>query len=312
MKKLIKGLLLSILFFGLTLNAHAEVGPYEDMATIELKKAVAAQGVNPAETFNFEVIDAIVLKGSAEEAPALANFSIPVAQGAALGTINLTLPTFDKVGTYQYFIQEIEGNTAGMTYDLDVRHLIVQVFKQDGDLVRIAYLTNAQGEKLDDFILANNEFKAGNLHFKKVLAGNFTDPDDEFKVTVTLTKPAGKTLQIAPMAADGAHEAIALVDDKIILTYTVKGGSEFTIENIPYGVMFNLVEEDTIGFDPAYLMAIDHPNGTINALLHDAIITNTRNVGIITGVHLDNLPYFLTLGFVALGFVAVKRRKRHA
>lgn len=304
MKKFLAILLVLTMVIGTGIMVSAVA--LEDMESITFVKKLEAQGVNPAETFNFTIGESRVRAGSAGSAPVLSNFSINVAQGASQGDLNLALPTFDHVGIYEYDIQEISGNTAGMTYDTAKRTLVVQVTNGEDGLIRTAYLKNADGEKMEEFVVANNQFKSGNLKLKKVIEGNLADQDHEFTVTVNLNSE--RNLNLAAMLA--ANNASISADKKTI-TYTVSGGSEFTIQNIPYDVSYEVAETGNEAYNPVYIVAYDtNYKGQMDAAEKSTTITNTRNTDIDTGISLDNLPYIMTMALALGGLVLFVVRKR--
>ncbi|HZJ87245.1 MAG TPA: FctA domain-containing protein, partial [Erysipelothrix sp.] len=295
------------LFFGFGTAVYADNDLPNDMTKITVRKGLETAGNNPQETFNFEVIAKRVVEG-AGTAPDIANFSITVLAGEDEGHLDINLPAFTQVGIYEYDIKEVAGNTAGMIYDDGLRTLVILVLNDgDGGFIRVAGMRIAGGQKGDDFTLANNAFNAGSLKFKKLLAGNFVDPTDEFTVTVTLTLHDGKTLKASELQALGA-DSILIEDDKITLTYTVVGNDEFTINNIPFDMDFAIVETNYGDYSPNIVGGSGEIEGAMNAT-----ITNTRNRDIDTGINLDNMPYLLALTFAigGLGVVMVRRRKEH-
>lgn len=305
MKKFINALLMITLLFGFTISAHAI--EQEDMPTITITKNLDENGDHADETFNFTITPKAVLEGSASAPPAFADasFGIPLATGAISGSFNLNLPTFNTVGVYEYEIKELDGGTVGMTYDTTPRKLIVLALN---DGVRVYYLLDANNKKLQPNW--GNTYRVADLNVAKVLAGNFTDPSHVFNITVTLEHADLTAAQAALIMATG--HTVALVDGKIILNYTLQGGQNFTIGNIPHGVAFEVEETNAAGFDTPYIATYANEEGVFEANVN-TVITNTRDKELDYGVNMDNLPYLLALGFAASGlaYFAFRRKRTH-
>lgn len=309
-----------VLSLGAVAFASPSAPAYVDGSPVKIDKVLTINNegtVNPAETFNFTVGTASGLRdGVSIPAPALGNFSITVAQGATTGVANINLPTFTHVGVYTYPITETAGKTAGMRYDGAPYNLVVTVINNpDGDgFLRVLTLTDGNNVKGDAF---ENEFSAGKLTIKKEVTGNYGDPNDTFTVTVTLTAVDGKDLkaaQAALIAATGGTKDVN-EDGSVTITYTVKKGSEFTIENIPYDVDYTVVE--TVGTDgkteKGYTVSYDvNSNGKMDEAAIETTITNNRDLEIATGVNLDNLPYILLLVGAVVGLFGFTMKKRLA
>ncbi len=167
-------------------------------------------------------------------------------------------------------------------------------------------MTDENNLKDDSF---KNEFYAGSLTVRKQVTGNFGDPDDEFEVTVTLSPKEGKELKADPIQAPGADSFSQDPETgAVTIKYTVKDGSEFTISNIPYDVLYNVEEAQAEEYDePVY---DGNQSGEMDAPSKETTITNNRDIDIETGVNLDSLPYFaiLALAIGGLAMFLVRRR----
>lgn len=304
MKKLLIVLLTIVLVLGMSGTAFAigDDNEYTDMGSITIKKVVNGSG-NPEETFNFTIGAGEVLEGSAESAPVFSqnDFSITVGKGENEGSKDITLPAFNRVGKYSYSITETEGNTAGMVYDNSGKELIITVINDgDGGFIRLAKIVDVETEeKAEGFV---NTFNAGDLKVNKVLEGNYTDLNDEFTVTVTL-KPIGeKTLNIEGIVAVNGSVDTNEVTGEVTITYTVKGGNDFTIQNIPYDVYYSVLElENELGYTATY---DGKESGEFKYSNVETTIRNTRSIEVPVGVTLENLPYILIL-VLAVGGLAI-------
>ena len=137
MKKLLIVLLTIAMVLGMSGVAFATENGNGDQTTdwtqVTINKNITLTNtgtVNPAETFNFTIGAGTGLRdGKSVPAPAFTpnTFSISVAQGGETASANINLPIFNGVGVYTYPITETAGNTAGMTYDIVPKDLVVTV-----------------------------------------------------------------------------------------------------------------------------------------------------------------------------------------
>lgn len=182
----------------LAVNA-AEEAP-KDWTEIKVEKKIDLTNtgtVNPAETFKFVVGEGVVtgtgVTDTGVKAPAIGEFSISFDQGKVASSTDLKLPEFDHVGVYTYKISETAGNTAGMRYNTDAYKLQVTVLNDgNGGFTRVVTIVDGNDVKTDTIL---NTFEAGKLVVTKEITGNFSQSDDTFEVTVTLTPVEGKNLK---------------------------------------------------------------------------------------------------------------------
>lgn len=301
-----------------TNTAKEEV--YYDWSPVEITKNLLINNpetVNPKETFNFEIGTGSGLRDITEiDAPEFpeSTFGITVEQGETIGKAKITLPNFEKVGVYTYPVTEKAGDTAGMNYGSGEYHLVITVINNPDfgvvegspEFLRVLTLTDGNNLKIKEF---QNDFSAGSLVINKETTGNFTDPDDEFVVTVTLTPKEGKTLVADAIVYEGFASYNQDVTTSVVtITYNIKKGSSYTIKNIPYDVDYTVVETKAENYDaPIY---DDNANGAIEAKLISTTIVNNRDTEIATGINLDNIPYIMVIIVVAGGLVGFAVRKR--
>lgn len=317
MKKLIAIALVLTLVLSMGALAFAvEEGPskvYVDSSNVTIDKnlTITNEGtVNPGEEFKFTVGDGVpTAPATAADVKEIDDFTITIAKDGTTGTANINLPEFTQVGVYTYPIEEVKGNTAGMSYDGAKYFLAITVinnpnFGEEGQpkFLRVLTLADQNGIKNDAF---KNEYSAGNLTVKKVIAGNYSDPDDEFEITVTITPDEGKTINAEAIEWGGA----TFSDSAGVYTATkkLKGGENFTIQNLPYDVTY-VVEETNSGV--GYTATYENESGKFDKATITTTITNTRNTNIETGINLDNLPYVLILVGAAAGLVAFTMKRR--
>ena len=322
MKKFVAILLTLMLVLGIGAAVAEET--YSDVSSVTVKKVYKLTNANmssPAETFTLEQVGAgRVTDGDATSAPALGTITGAIfAEGAATvdgttGNITIALPTYEKVGVYEYTLREVAGKTAGVTYYGKDILLKVTVIEQGGK-VRVAAVHTESGEgddtaKRDNF---PNEYSAGDLNVTKTVAGNLGDQSKKFDFTVKFTKPDGKDVNstiTATVAGVGATNFNIAWDDKGTYTYTFQlaHGQKASFANLPYGVSYTVTEAAADG----YTTTKAGDSGTISAAEQTAAFTNTKEGSIDTGVTTENLPYVLLIGFVVLaGAALLIKRKAH-
>ena len=314
MKKLLS--LAMALVMGLSMAAPVlAVEAPEDWTEIKVEKKIDLTNtgtVNPAEIFNFTVGTGTVtgtgVTDTGVNAPAIEDFSIEFGQGVTEAFTNLELPKYDHVGIYTYEITETDGNTAGMRYNTEAYKLQVTVLNDgNGGFKRVVTLVDGNDVK-DDTI--TNTFEAGKLVVTKEITGNFSQSDDTFEVTVTLTADEGKNLKEGPITVTGAAGQTGSVvkndDGTVTVTFTVTHNSTVTIANVPYDVSYKVTED--AGDYTATITTED--NGKIDNASQEVKIVNKLDQEVATGVNLDNLPYILVLALVGVGLISFTVRKR--
>lgn len=317
MKKLLS--LAMALVMGLSMGAPvlavnaAEEAP-EDWTEIKVEKKIDLTNtgtVNPAETFEFVVGEGVVtgtgVTDTGVNAPAIEDFSIEFGQGVTEAFTNLELPEYNHVGIYTYEITETDGNTAGMRYNTEAYKLQVTVLNDgDGGFTRVVTIVDGNDVKTDTIL---NTFEAGELVVTKEITGNFSQSDDTFEVTVTLTPDEGKILKEGPITVTGAAGETGNVvkndDGTVTVTFTVTHESTVTIANVPYDVSY-VVTEDA----GDYTATITGDIGKIDNASQEVEIVNNLDQEVATGVNLDNLPYILVLALVGVGLISFTVRKR--
>ena len=333
-KRIFACLLALTMMFGLSATAFAtesgntytdESGKtYSDMKTVTIQKSYKltnAGTTSPRETFTLEQVGKGEVKdGDATSAPALGTITGATFQegGAAtgdgaIGEITVTLPTYEKVGVYEYTLKEVAGSTAGVDYYGKEIKLVVTVVNGDNGKLRIAGVhTEAKGEaKSASF---TNTYSAGTLKVSKTVEGNLGDQSKYFVFTVTLTAAAGKSNYLDSYKITGGSDennppSIKVGETK---TFKLKHGETINIEGLPYGVTYTVTETAVDGYTTTVgEKTTNIAEGTMDEKAKTVVFTNTKNGDIDTGVYLDNLPYILVFaGVLAIAAVFVVRRRR--
>lgn len=320
MKKFI-AILLTLMLLCLSAGALAQgdtdvpaAPTYTDMTSVTVTKVykLVGEGTSPAETFTLQQEgDGVVTSGEATTAPALgtitgATFNEGAASAdGAEANITITLPTYDKVGVYEYTLKEMAGTTAGVTYYGAPIRLVVTVINDETGNLRVAAVhTESEGTKSDEF---ENTYSAGTLNVTKTVTGNLGDKSQFFEFKVTLTGEEGKTYANSYTVSGGSYvsnpTSIAIGTET---TFYLKHGETLSIANLPYDVSYTVTETAEEG----YTTTKEGDTGTINAASQTAAFTNERTTTVDTGITTDSLPYVLLLGIVALAgaVLFIKRR----
>lgn len=329
MKKLISVFLVLMLVMSLGLSAFAD-DTFTDMPTVTVKKSykLVGAGSSPAETFTM-VEDAakrrVVDGDTTYTVPALGEITgaaYTATDGAtAEGNVKdiiINLPTYDKVGVYEYQVKEVipTAPNAGVTYYSDPIVIRVTVIEQSGKIrVGAVHVENPvspsyeEGStKTDTF---TNTYSAGSLSVSKTVTGNLGDKNKYFKVTVTLTGETGKTYPASFAVSGGSYTSNPTTAVLGANVFYLKDGETISIANLPYGVTYTVVEDNYTGegYDAAEYTFSDS-NKKIDSAEDTVGITNNKDIEVDTGLFLDSLPYVLTLGIVAAALVIYVSRKR--
>lgn len=245
--------------------------------------------------------------------------------------IVLTVPSYSKVGKYNYTISEVAGNTAGVTYATNTFN--VQVFASYNTdhtaIVTEVAITTKDGEDVKVTGLTNT-YDLGALDITKTVTGNMGSQDKEFNVDVTFTSTEDVKSDIT-YVDNGETKTIpasAMADGSETVVITVKHGETVSFTNIPYGVSYTVKEQDYTsggvnsdnGYDAALYAVNDgtsaaSDNGvteTADSAKDTVSITNNKGTAVDTGISLDNLPYILLLVVVIAAAVVLFSKKRLA
>ncbi|MCF0147615.1 MAG: hypothetical protein HUJ77_04370 [Clostridium sp.] len=332
MKKLFSFILSLIMALGVSTVTFADDTPqvYTDEPSIPIAKIyeLVNDGVSPAETFDFTITKVGVTDSqyTKDTMPMITpnNYSITFGKGDANSesttenevtfvgckkTATINLPTYNHVGIFTYEIKETPKNTAGVTYDGNSLFLKVTVIEQNGEKVRVTALhyKTENGSKTEGI---TNKYSAGSLAISKEVTGNMGETDRYFKVNVKLTAPEGKDVKSTITATGGKYteaKVLSIGDNEL----EIKHDDTITINNIPYGVTYTVTESDYTGdgYDAAEYTYSDDDK-TVDTAEDTVTITNNKGKEVDTGVIVDNLPYIVILGVVAVGMgvLFVKRR----
>lgn len=235
--------------------------------------------------------------------------------------VTITVPDasqYPSTGYYFYKFKEVQGDTAGVTYNDEEYFVRVAVHYNNENKLEIANVKLFNGDvlKVTGF---QNSYSAGRLMVQKVVTGNMSDRNDEFNVTVTFTAPQGKKIKL-PIEAKSEENSVGDVqwegdEQHKTATFKVKAGTKTVFTNIPEGVTYRVEEQKASGYDDPVYKTNSKENensGTITGGTADeVIIRNNKSTQIDTGVFMTNLPYLLVLAAAVVGFILFFLNKRH-
>ena len=156
-----------------------------------------------------------------------------------------------------------------------------------------------------------NRLKTTSFSVSKQVAGNLGDRDQEFAFRARLyTGDPGNGGSFTAFPAPGTGDGYALRDGEA--HFQLKHGQTILLDDLPVGVWVTVTEELAEGYETTYKLGESTGTGrTVQIeMLTEPVplsFTNTREVLINTGVHLDTIPYLL---MTAAGTLPLMRRRR--
>lgn len=320
--------------FGEEAQAQSDA-TYVDRSTVDIIKIYEStnpDSVSPKETFEYTISKTSL--SHAATGITLANMPTPTIESVTYeageaGSENkekavvVKLPQYTGIGIYTYTIKEKNNNTAGVSYFSGDIKLVVTVIQGTDGLMRIGGVhTETSGGTKSKYL--TNTYSAGKLVISKEVTGDLGDTTKYFKVFVRLTGETGKTYSSDGYSVTGGSRIIDSVNscdsDTIKVGdgkfYYIKHNETLTIENLPYGVSYSVVEDpyEEEGYDKAKYKHTDEGGGslyTIDSSQESVKITNNKGTVIDTGIFLDNIPYIILLVIVVAGGAAFVIRRRH-
>ena len=141
-------------------------------------------------------------------------------------------------------------------------------------------IIDEEGKKVE--VSFENKREAGKLNVKKVLEGNAADLGLDFTFTVTLTNENGVKID-GDYEAEGKYSKVTFTkksDTTATATFTLKGGEEVTILDIPAGTTYSVVEDEDTARKYDYNTTPDGEEGEIKAeTTSECTYTNERSIG---------------------------------
>lgn len=227
------------------------IGYLDNGDSFTLKKVYTNGEYAPNETFTF------TFSGTGE-LPSATDVSNTNGALSNNGTFTVTLPTYAKVGTYQYTMTETAGSTAGVVYDTEVRTLMVYVENKEGGgfKCQVALYKGTSIEdksnKSDTFTNVYNQGTA--MITKRVDSTVAADKANRYNFTITLSNVNDVDYTGVVVDANGA--AVQGADNVTIhgttaTTFTLTDGQSLKIEHLPNGASYT-VKETKPSADPSH------------------------------------------------------------
>lgn len=316
MKKILSVLLALALIVSLGITAFAAAGDPSAATTITIYKDFTVTG---GSTFPTQELTFTSTPDSGN--PDTTNLTVAALTPAAAAdnAITVSVPSYSKVGVYNYTITENTPTTAaqGVTYSTESIGIAVLVtYADDGSLqAEVGIAKDAEGNKLDTF---TNTYALGELEVTKTVSGNLGDKNKLFDFTITLT--AANTVYSDITVAGGSDAANAQTiaggwTGEKAISIKLKHGETVNVTNIPEGVTYTVEEaakhaEGGVNSEEGYTVTKTGDTGTISSTKSTAAFTNTKETTIDTGVALDYLPYVLIVLVVLAAAIFMIIRKR--
>lgn len=235
----------------------------------------------------------------------------------------VTVPSYSKVGKWNYTVSEIAGNTQGVEYSdasFDVQVVVTYDTNDATKLVAQTAFTTKDGsnKKIEGIV---NEYLLGNLTVTKTVKGNLASKSQKFDIDVTFTssKPIAST--ISGVEIKTTDWTLSNGTYTCTKTVSLANGETATFTDIPAGVFYTVVEQakhmedDANGSDTSkgYEAAYTNDSGTTpRETTTAATVTNSKSATPATGITTDSLPYIMLLGFVVLAGAAMLIKRRAA
>ena len=246
-------------------------------------------------------------------------------------TITVNTPVYEKVGLYKYTINEVAGDTQGVTYDTkDISVLVLVTYNNAEEKLDVecgveADATGNKQDKIENVYTFGGNEKDGSASLKvtKKVTGNLGDVDKYFDIDVTLT--AKNYVRSVIDIKGGSNEEnptsipAGWTGEKTV-TISLKDGETVQFDYIPEGVTYVVAEQEKHhkaedqndpNSEEGYTVTYEKENGEVKqGESPEAVVTNDKRVEIHTGVTLEVLPYVFVMALVALGFVMMFARRR--
>lgn len=313
--------------------------------TVTLPSGQKAEKSLPSDTVKFEQTDSSVaytstvtaapaLKGITMDAIVEGGNGLPNDEGKYSYDVTIKLPSYTGVGVYSYTLTETDNKVAGVTYIGNIALKVTVV--QNGDALQIAGIALRKADdatdtgantKLDKF---ENTYKAGSLTVTKTVDGTMGDRSKKFPIDVVFTAPSDKkvTGTITYYAGETEKGTVAPGEEEEgwtgskTVSLELAHGETIQFDNIPDGVTYTVIEGDAIDHLETSKQDQSNPEAykvdgevtSATAITAGSVtpvtITNTKDIDVDTGITLETLPYVLLMALAAMGFVALKLRKR--
>lgn len=315
------------MMFGTAVPALAEDA---SSATVPVTYSQEGQGTRPSETLTYTSTNLSVegsSKYSGTNFPNLTITGATVSNDTANANVTITLPTYETVGVYKYELTPsyTVSNDAGVTYDTQKLYVVVTVEQGKTGLERTVAVHRGTetGAKTGDVAL---KYSTGQLTVTKNVTGNLGDTQKKFNFQVTLNGPDGKAINGTyhyTLPGETEQKTISFTNGTATVSGALANNDSIVITDLPDGVTYKVSElngntaiaEDGNGTVDGYtLKSVEKSDDseTISANDKDTeTFTNDKTGTVDTGVILNNAPYIVILGGVAVAAIYFVSRRRN-
>lgn len=320
MKKLASIMLALTLVLGMSNVAFAADGTSSDAMTFTFEKRYETSAGKTPATFPTETLKFSVTADEGNPDGTMITIADHTVASNP-GNVGVSVPSYSKVGKWNYKVSEIAGTTQGVTYARNSFGVQVLVaYDENDNLVATTAFTTTDGKegKIDEIV---NKYDLGNLSVKKNVSGNLASKTQKFDIDVKFTS----TKEVKSAISGAANIAVSeweKTGDVWTVTKTLSlahNDSLVTFNNIPAGVTYEVVEQakhmdkDPNGSDSSkgYTVTYTDEEGTIVAdATGAAIVNNEKGTTVDTGIGTENLPYLLLLAAAFVGIVVFFAKRR--
>ena len=161
------------------------------------------------------------------------------------GTASFGEITFEKSGTYEYTVTELEGTVQGVTYDTTPRNVVVTVAVNSKDELEAHWTWAVDPEEpsaasKDTDVKVDNIYEVGKLIIKKTVAGNLGVKTIAFPFKVEFWDEQGEPITTAFKFSGSRSGTI-----KSGQTVSLRHGEYIIIEGIPAGTVYRVTETNS-------------------------------------------------------------------
>lgn len=322
MKKLVSIMLALTLVLGMSNVAFAADGTSSEAKTFTFEKRYETSAGKTPATFPTETLEFSVTADEGNPDGTMITIADHTVASNP-GDVVVTVPSYSKVGKWNYTVSEVAGTTQGVTYapnSFGVQVLVA--YDENDNLAATTAFTTTDGKegKIDEIV---NKYDLGNLSVKKNVSGNLASKTQKFDIDVKFTSTKEVKSAISG-AADIAVSEWVKTGEVWTVTKTLSlahNDALVTFNNIPAGVTYEVVEQskhagtDTNGSDTSkgYTVTYTGEKGTIAAdTTGAATVNNKKGTTVDTGIGMDNLPYLLLLAAAFVGIVVFFAKRRFA
>lgn len=232
------------------------------------------------------------------------------------------------------------GKTMILNKNNDWQHTFTDLPKNDDNGAEIqytieemdveGYISEITGSVDEGFIITNTRVASSTITLGKLVEGNGGDKEKAFTFNINLSDcSVPQTFEVTPGVIDGSgaeSPAISKLhfDDSGHAIVELKHGQQITIHIPDDKITYDIVEEEILS--NGYEMSIDGLSDSVAELRDDAgtligvrgttseddkiIITNTKNIVIPTGIHINVLPSVIavSISFLMILYLILKKK----